>query len=134
MENLDDQTRRLLQEHQAYTAGPEDVRQLADAIWSAIAKKLNAEPADSPKSPAIAEPADSPKGPAIAEPAAEAPAPAPPDTSAMPTTPAFPARRRKPWLIAASITVLLGLAGALSWPAIRPHHSPQPPTGPAVAN
>jgi hypothetical protein len=122
MENLDDQTRKLLQDDQAYNNGPEAIRQLADSIWSDITKKLDADPdlniGDTALTPG--DPALTPGDPALAS-----------------GTPGIPARRRSPrtpWLIAASVTGLMLLAGALFWPATRPRHSPQPQTGPAVAN
>lgn len=45
MENLDDQTRKLLRDDQAYTEGPDEIRQLSDAIWSGITSKLDQQPA-----------------------------------------------------------------------------------------
>jgi ferric-dicitrate binding protein FerR (iron transport regulator) len=52
LENLDDQTRKLLQDQQAYTDRPEDVRPLADAIWSGITTRLNTESTDTAEAPA----------------------------------------------------------------------------------
>jgi transmembrane sensor len=98
MENQDDQTKRLLQDEQAYTEGPEAIRQLANSIWSDITKKLDTEQVQTP------------------------------------ATPIIPTRRRARWLIAAAITGFMLLAGALFRESNKPRHSPQPQTGPAVAN
>ncbi len=51
MENLDDQTRKLLQDDQAYTEKPEEIRQLADAIWSDIATRLDTGSTDTAEAP-----------------------------------------------------------------------------------
>jgi ferric-dicitrate binding protein FerR (iron transport regulator) len=51
LENLDDQTRKLLQDDQAYTDRPEEIRQLADAIWSDIATRLDAGSTDTAEAP-----------------------------------------------------------------------------------
>ncbi|HXB34386.1 MAG TPA: FecR family protein [Puia sp.] len=51
MENLDDQTRKLLQDGQAFTERPEDIRQLADAIWSDITTRLDAGSIDTAEAP-----------------------------------------------------------------------------------
>src|ERR1700760_3330528 len=49
MENLDDQTRKLLQEDRTYTEGQDEIRQLSDAIWSGITSKLDQQsPPDQP--------------------------------------------------------------------------------------
>jgi len=52
LENLDDQTKKLLQDDQAYTDRPEEVRQLADAIWSDITTRLDAGSTDTAEAPA----------------------------------------------------------------------------------
>ncbi|HLX65442.1 MAG TPA: FecR domain-containing protein, partial [Puia sp.] len=52
MENLDDQNRKLLQDDQAYTDRPEEVRQLADAIWSDITTRLDTGSTDTAEAPA----------------------------------------------------------------------------------
>jgi len=51
LENLDDQTRKLLQDDQAYTERPEEIRQLADAIWSDIATRLDTGSTDTAEAP-----------------------------------------------------------------------------------
>jgi transmembrane sensor len=96
LENLDDQTRKLLQDDQAYTEKPEDIRQLAGAIWSDIATRL--------------------------------------DTGSTDTAEAPIRHRRLAGPIAASITGLLVIIGAITWQTRRLPHSPQSQTGPAVAN
>jgi transmembrane sensor len=96
LENLDDQTRKLLQDDQAYTERPADIRHLADAIWSDITTRL--------------------------------------DTGSTDTAEAPVRRRRLAGLIAASITGLLVVIGAITWQTHRLHHLPQSQTGPAVAN
>lgn len=52
MENLDDQTRKLLQDDRAYTDKPEEVRELADAIWSDITTRLDKGSTDTAEAPA----------------------------------------------------------------------------------
>jgi transmembrane sensor len=52
LENLDDQTRKLLQDDHAYTDKPEEVRQLADAIWSDITTRLDKGSTDTAEAPA----------------------------------------------------------------------------------
>ncbi|HXB33923.1 MAG TPA: FecR domain-containing protein [Puia sp.] len=52
MENLDDQTRKLLQDEQAYTDRPEEVRQMADSIWSDITIRLDTGSTDTAEGPA----------------------------------------------------------------------------------
>ncbi|HET6254410.1 MAG TPA: FecR domain-containing protein [Puia sp.] len=51
MENPDDQTKKLLQDEQAYTERPEDIRQLADAIWSDISTRLDTGSTDTAEAP-----------------------------------------------------------------------------------
>ena len=51
LENLDDQTRKLLQDEQAYNESPEDVRQLADSIWSDVRARLDTGSTDTAESP-----------------------------------------------------------------------------------
>jgi transmembrane sensor len=51
LENLDDQTRKLLQDDQAYTEKPEETRQLADAIWSDITTRLDTRSTDTAEAP-----------------------------------------------------------------------------------
>jgi transmembrane sensor len=95
LENLDDQTRKLLQDDQAYTERPEDIRQLADAIWSDITTRL--------------------------------------DTGSTDTAEAPVRRWRLAGPIAASITGLLVIIGAITW-LRHPSHSPLSQNGPKVAN
>jgi transmembrane sensor len=52
LENLDDQTRKLLQDEQAYTDRPEEVRQMADSIWSDITIRLDTGSTDTAEGPA----------------------------------------------------------------------------------
>jgi ferric-dicitrate binding protein FerR (iron transport regulator) len=52
LENIDDQNRKLLQDDQAYTDRPEEVRQLADAIWSDITTRLDTGSTDTAEAPA----------------------------------------------------------------------------------
>jgi ferric-dicitrate binding protein FerR (iron transport regulator) len=51
LENPDDQTKKLLQDEQAYTERPEDIRQLADAIWSDISTRLDTGSTDTAEAP-----------------------------------------------------------------------------------
>jgi len=51
LENLDDQTRKLLQDEQAYNESPEDVRQLADSIWSDVRARLDTGSTDTAETP-----------------------------------------------------------------------------------
>jgi len=76
MENLDDQTRKLLQDDQAYNNGPEAIRQLADSIWSDITKKLDADPDLNIGDPALTpETPPSPPAPPAFRPVTAAPVP-----------------------------------------------------------
>ena len=96
MENLDDQTRKLLQDDEAYTEKPEDIRQLADAIWSDITTRLDAGSTDTAEAPVR--------------------------------------RRRLAGPIAASITSILVIIGAITWQMSRLHPLTKHLTVPAVAN
>jgi ferric-dicitrate binding protein FerR (iron transport regulator) len=96
LENLDDQTRKLLQDDQAYTEKPEEIRQLADAIWSDITIRL--------------------------------------DTGSTDTAQAPVRRKHLTGPIAASITGLLVIIGAITWQTSRRHQSPLTQDGPKVAN
>lgn len=96
LENLDDQTRKLLQDGQTYNEKPDNVRRLADAIWSDISTRL--------------------------------------DTGSTDTAEAPVRRRRLAGPIAASITGLLLITGAIAWQLNSLHRTPLSRTTPAVAN
>ena len=51
LENLDDQTRKLLQDEQTYHERPEDIRQLADSIWSDVKARLDTGSTDTAETP-----------------------------------------------------------------------------------
>src|SRR5215475_6666983 len=95
MENLDDQTKKLLEDGNAYSENPEKIRQLADAIWEGVNSQLGDGGAETDGKVGADEWADSRRS------------------------------YRVPWVIAASITGLVAFAGILFWKTSGPAHPPQ---------